>query len=209
MQASAVVWCPPLLQGCRTPQRRTRHGRSSMILGVQSSTKLGGSYGGDCQNYGPLLGAVDTRCRTILRTQKGTIILTTTHVNLPAPLVATRKIQRLQVPWVALNSCTDQKYITITLDIQAPALGQPKAYNYYLLWALWIPPGICPSPPEAQIRAQRSDRCHGLMRAFPKAPLGSVEYTRASKGVPCHNCWVYACTYMPKELHGAVGFAWA
>ena len=35
---------------------------------------------GGCQNYGPLSGPLNTRCRTILRTQKGTIILTTTHM---------------------------------------------------------------------------------------------------------------------------------
>ena len=33
-----------------------------------------------CQNHGPLLGPLNTRCRVILRTQKGTIILTTTHM---------------------------------------------------------------------------------------------------------------------------------
>ena len=36
---------------------------------------------GSCQNYGPFLGTLNTRCRIIIRTQKGTIILTTTHVN--------------------------------------------------------------------------------------------------------------------------------
>ena len=35
---------------------------------------------GGCQNYGPLLGPLDTRCGIILRTQKGTISLTTTHM---------------------------------------------------------------------------------------------------------------------------------
>ena len=35
---------------------------------------------GGCQNYGPLLGPLNTRCRIILRTQKGTIILTTTYM---------------------------------------------------------------------------------------------------------------------------------
>ena len=40
-----------------------------------------GAYGfkGSCQNYGPLLGTVHIRCRMIIRTPKGTIILTTTH----------------------------------------------------------------------------------------------------------------------------------
>ena len=33
---------------------------------------------GGCQNYGPFLGTLNTRCRTILGTQKGTLILTTT-----------------------------------------------------------------------------------------------------------------------------------
>ena len=36
---------------------------------------------GGCQNQGPLLGTLNTRCRTILRTQKETLILTTTHMN--------------------------------------------------------------------------------------------------------------------------------
>ena len=31
-----------------------------------------------CQNYGPFLGSLNNRCRIIIRTQKGTIILTTT-----------------------------------------------------------------------------------------------------------------------------------
>ena len=35
---------------------------------------------GGCQNYGPFLGTLNIRCRIILGTQKGTIILTTTHV---------------------------------------------------------------------------------------------------------------------------------
>ena len=32
---------------------------------------------GGCQNYGPVLGT----CRTIMRTQKGTMIWTTTHIS--------------------------------------------------------------------------------------------------------------------------------
>ena len=34
---------------------------------------------GGCQNDGPLLGPLNTRCRMIFRIQKGTIILTITH----------------------------------------------------------------------------------------------------------------------------------
>ena len=35
---------------------------------------------GGCQHYGPFLGTLNIRCRIIIGTQKGTIILTTTHV---------------------------------------------------------------------------------------------------------------------------------
>ena len=40
-----------------------------------------GPYMGGCQNYGPFLGPLNTRCRIICRTLKGTIILTTTHLD--------------------------------------------------------------------------------------------------------------------------------
>ena len=43
--------------------------------GVSSALHMGG-----CQNYGPFLGTLNIRCRTIIGTQKGTIILTTTHM---------------------------------------------------------------------------------------------------------------------------------
>ena len=36
---------------------------------------------GGCQNHGPLLSTLDIRCRTIIGTQKGTIILTTTLIG--------------------------------------------------------------------------------------------------------------------------------
>ena len=35
---------------------------------------------GGCQNYGPFLGTLNNRCRIIIGTQKGTIILTTLHM---------------------------------------------------------------------------------------------------------------------------------
>ena len=37
-------------------------------------------YMGGCQNYGPFLGTLNIRCRILIGTQKGTIILTTTHM---------------------------------------------------------------------------------------------------------------------------------
>ena len=39
-------------------------------------------YVGGCQNYGPVLGTPTIRCRIIIGTQEGTIILTTTHVGI-------------------------------------------------------------------------------------------------------------------------------
>ena len=37
---------------------------------------------GGCQNYGPILGPLNARCRIILRNQRETIILTTTRRNM-------------------------------------------------------------------------------------------------------------------------------
>ena len=37
---------------------------------------------GGCQNDGPLLGPLNTRFRILLRAQKGTLMLTTTHMDL-------------------------------------------------------------------------------------------------------------------------------
>ena len=45
------------------------------VQGIGFRVHLGG-----CQNYGPFLGTLNIRCRIIIGTQKGTIILTTTHL---------------------------------------------------------------------------------------------------------------------------------
>ena len=37
---------------------------------------------GGRQNWGPFLGTLNNRCRIIIGAQKGTIILTTTHMGL-------------------------------------------------------------------------------------------------------------------------------
>ena len=43
---------------------------------------LGANYHmGGCQNYGPILGTLNIRCRIIMEIQKKTIILTTTHMD--------------------------------------------------------------------------------------------------------------------------------
>ena len=36
---------------------------------------------GGCQNSGPFLGTLNTRCRIIIGIQKGTVMLTTTHIH--------------------------------------------------------------------------------------------------------------------------------
>ena len=39
-----------------------------------------GTHMGSCQNYDPFLGTLNIRCRIRIGIQKGTIILTTTHI---------------------------------------------------------------------------------------------------------------------------------
>ena len=48
-------------------------------LGFERSEVLQVHMGG-CQNYGPFSGTLDIRCRIIIGTPKGTVILTTTHI---------------------------------------------------------------------------------------------------------------------------------
>ena len=52
---------------------------------------------GSCQNYGPLLGTLNTRCRTIIGTQKGTLILTTTHMAFGKVLLSKRILRYVVV----------------------------------------------------------------------------------------------------------------
>ena len=39
-----------------------------------------GVYLGGCQNYGSFLGTLNIRCHIIIGTERGTLILTTTHL---------------------------------------------------------------------------------------------------------------------------------
>ena len=54
-----------------------------LLEGPQKKVPLifGNSHMDSCQNYGPILGTLNNRCRTIIGTQKGTIILTTTYMQ--------------------------------------------------------------------------------------------------------------------------------
>ena len=54
-----------------------------MVYEVLSKLLKGGYIGeylGGCQNYGPFLVTLNTRCSIVIGTQKGTIILSTTHI---------------------------------------------------------------------------------------------------------------------------------
>ena len=60
-------------------ERPTDHGKRD-LQPPYIPVRLKGPIGG-CQNYGPLFGPLNTRCRNILSTEKGTISLTTTHMG--------------------------------------------------------------------------------------------------------------------------------
>ena len=53
-----------------------------LVGAYQVCLVFSGCYMGSCQNYGPFLGTLNNRCRIIIGTQNGTIILTTTHMGL-------------------------------------------------------------------------------------------------------------------------------
>ena len=55
---------------------------------------------GGCQNYGPFLGTLNIRCRILIGTQKGTIILTTPHLFANSDEIA----QLLAIVWLSFES---------------------------------------------------------------------------------------------------------
>ena len=54
---------------------------ASFLIPAEASFSATCLHMGSCQNYGPVLGTLNIRCRNMIRTQKGTIILTTTHMT--------------------------------------------------------------------------------------------------------------------------------
>ena len=56
------------------------HRRSACVKRIKIKYAAHEVEMGGGQNYGPLLGPLSTRCRIMVRTQKGTIILTATHI---------------------------------------------------------------------------------------------------------------------------------
>ena len=61
------------LQGKELPDMRCR--------GLNSRNRVFYDHMGGCQHCGPFLGTLNIRCRIRIGTQKGTIILTTTHIR--------------------------------------------------------------------------------------------------------------------------------
>ena len=68
--------------GHRTVELRLEPAVTS-CWGFPSPEALWKVYIGGCQNYGPFSGTLNIGCRIIPGIQKGTIILTTTHINQP------------------------------------------------------------------------------------------------------------------------------
>ena len=64
-----------------TPNRICACGLPKMRGPFKALREIHGYVGG-CQNYGPFLGTLNIRGRIIIGIQKGTIILTTTHVKM-------------------------------------------------------------------------------------------------------------------------------
>ena len=55
--------------------------RVMLSCNMPRSGFLAVAHMGGCQTYGPFLGTLNIRCRIIIGIQKGTIILTTTHMD--------------------------------------------------------------------------------------------------------------------------------
>ena len=70
----------------------------TIILNRDPRSNVGG-----CQNYGPFLGSLNIRCRIRIGTQKGTIILTTTHVESHN---FSKFVEKLRSSREALVACT-------------------------------------------------------------------------------------------------------
>ena len=74
------LWCsaPHCSSSLLTEGHISRNSRTKLVSnGFWSIYHMGG-----CQNYGPLLGPLNTRSHIMQRTQIGTIILTTTHIEI-------------------------------------------------------------------------------------------------------------------------------
>ena len=68
----AIGACEERLNRCRMLQERVQQ--------VTGARQVNWSCLGGCQTHGPFLGTLNTRCRIIIMSQKGALILTTTRL---------------------------------------------------------------------------------------------------------------------------------
>ena len=89
---------------------------------------------GGCQNYGPFWGTLNNRCRAIIRTHKGTIILTTTHiiVQYTRPSVGRFRILCLSAAFAELPK----------LRAATAKRGAPRAW-LSMVWGVCICMHVC------------------------------------------------------------------
>ena len=78
---------------------------SATVMSSVKSIKVG-----SCQNYGRFLGTLKSRCRIILRTQQGTIILTTTQVVFVIAALDAGKGLAItaQLPWELVQALEEE-----------------------------------------------------------------------------------------------------
>ena len=93
---------------------------------------------GGCQNYGRCLGTLNIRWRILVRTQKGTIILTTTHMSLNGPEFVLMGFNG--PPWfqaVLENLRGVPLWVAIEASSQIRPISQ-SAPGHCELWGLYI-----------------------------------------------------------------------
>ena len=88
---------------------------------------------GSCQNYGPFLGTLNNRCRIIIGTQKGPIILTTTHIPVGAKRIIMQSLLSgsgggggLRLPPSPSSMAAAAPASPGTEDIDATEMGQTR-----------------------------------------------------------------------------------
>ena len=102
LEVATVFMGPALRQYMNAMCKALRHhSRPSKVLLVLKPYRLvpptaaARLHLGGCQNDGPFLGTLTIRCRMLIRIQKGTIILTTTHFC--NPVARTDNVQDIGV----------------------------------------------------------------------------------------------------------------
>ena len=89
-------------------------------------------YMGGCQNYGPFLGTLNIRCRIIIGIQKGTIILTTTHMISSA----TTDMRNLQRHFSEPRISAPSRHQRIHPKLGGPFSGGPHKKDFGILGSI-------------------------------------------------------------------------